>query len=122
MSPQDIFEAVLLEYNANIAISVVSIHAVHLAEKIKDSDIAERGKFSKRFENKARENVLWRLSDSEFELVTKINNALHVFDMCRQLGPSGLGGCRVKTLQEVVAEQNQEQGESRIEIERSRSC
>lgn len=104
MSPQEIFEAVSAEYDVATAVSVVTLHAIQMSTKIKVSDLTAQGtgQFTKRFEQKAYEKALWRLSISEFDLVRKINEALHAFSVCQAMGPSGIGGCRVKTLKELV--------------------
>jgi hypothetical protein len=104
MTPQEIFAAVTAEFDEPTALLVVSIHAVHLTQKIKQEDLATPGRFEARFRKKARK-LLWEIDDALFEMAFAINRELHLYQCCQELGtPTGaIGGCVKKSFRELLA-------------------
>jgi hypothetical protein len=80
MLAKDVLEAVLKDFDLEVAGNVLIIHSVHLGMKIKDKDLTVKGNFTKRLTKKAKE-LLWWVQDEDFDLAFKLAMSLHSLDI-----------------------------------------
>jgi len=103
MNQFELFKAVKAEFSEEVAISAVVVNAINLSIGIKNSDLLEKGRFTKRIIKKAKK-VLWRLSDAEFEEAFTIAMVYHEYDMRKTM--RGLGGCTEISFRDLLEKRN----------------
>lgn len=83
------------------SISAIQILTINITMEIKVKDMKESGRFTNRLKKKSR-NILWEITDDEFEISWKLYECFHEFEISNSL--YGLGGCVRKTFTELMKE------------------
>lgn len=91
-----IFNAISEELGPQVALHAVQIMSINLTIDWTDEFIDNPTTVIKQ---KAKE-LLWELSESDFEFSFKVYQCIHDWD-CRQV-LQGLGGCKPKTFKELL--------------------
>lgn len=98
MNYSEIFTAIELDYNKDIAMYSCMCIAVHLSIKIKKSDLVQ-GKFTKRLNNKI-DNLLWFLDTETKTTVLSCYRVAFTWQQRKDL--RGIGGCEMKTIKQLI--------------------
>ena len=101
MKYSDVYNAVSLEYGNECALTVCQILAIGMATKVKRKDLECKGRYAKRIDKKVR-NALWETDDEVLDLALKCWHVVH--DWTIGIDMEGLGGCKRKTIKELVDE------------------
>lgn len=101
MNYQNLYNDVAEEFPHNIALGVCIASGIHLSTTIKDKDIDEEGRYTKRVTKKIIK-ALWEYSAEEMKTIMAIWNVVHDFYTRKTL--EGLGGCEIKTFKELIGE------------------
>ncbi len=95
----EIFQKVSNEFDPEIAILVSIAHSINLSLKITNKDLIKNN-YTNRLNAKTRE-ILWEHPD-KIDLVIQIREALPTLLIGQEM--AGLGGCKQKTLKEIMEE------------------
>jgi len=93
------FNAVRSEFDEEMAILVTTALTINLTRNPSIEELSEKGLYTERVEEIIKQN-LWEHAD-KVELVIKIWDAL--YDYQTRISLEGLGGCKVKTIKEIIA-------------------
>lgn len=98
MDYSEIFTAIELDYNKDIAMYSCMCIAVRLSMKIKKSDLV-KGEFTKRL-NKRIDKLFWFLDSETKTTVLSCHNA--AFSWQQRKDANGIGGCEMKSIKQLI--------------------
>jgi hypothetical protein len=100
MDYKDIFDQVRKEFgDEELALMVAIALCINLTTKPKRKDLTIKGRFSERVEKRIKE-TLWKHDKDKLEQALSIYRVLYDFEISNAL--DGLGGCKKKTLKELL--------------------
>lgn len=98
-----VFNDVMLELDASVAVNVVAIIAIQLAMKPKHTDLTGGTSFEKRLRKKVKK-AMWNVDRAELDYAFSVAMVYHEFKTRRSM--DGLGGCTSVSLGDLSLERD----------------